>query len=260
MVLNLVLFFSSLLSTTRAIVIPQNSTLLTQQQSSYGNQRCDRAAAMECEVEYRLCKDNNIANDSSVNCECDFQLYGVCIRNAQCEFASREDPFITNHDMYFRQCIDGLVANNCPDPSFCYVSCTPHLEFNPNTDRVLPVNNYGLTFLQIRTCNAAINPSLLHDFGMTQMGTCSPSEIFTCPVWLPPSSYTLVTIPSSSSYISFDYCTFSNQTALCNGTSSSIFSSELASIGSFDTAVITSCSSDGNTTPAPQLCPRSDDV
>ena len=243
----LLFFYFSLLLIGRAFLTPLNTTLLIQQQSSYGDERCNRTAAMDCEMEYRLCKDNNIANDSSVNCECDFQLYGVCIRNAQCQFATRDDLFVTNHDIYFRQCIEGLVANNCSDPSFCYVSCTPHLEFNPYTDRVLPLNNYGLTFLQIQTCNATVNSNLLHDFGMAQVGACSPSEMFMCPVWLPPSSFALITIPLSSSYITVDYCTFLNQTTLCNGTSTTIFSSELASIDSFDTSVVTSCSSDGST-------------
>lgn len=245
---SLLCFFKLCLlpSSTVSILTSLNTTLLVQIQSAYGDMLCNRTEAMDCEMNHRLCKDNNIANDSQVNCDCDFTFYGSCIRNAHCQFASRDDPFVTNHDIYFRQCIQDLIFNNCSDPSFCYVSCSPSLEFNPLTDRVLPVNNYALNFLQIRTCNASLNTNLLSSFGITQNGVCNSTEFSICDDWIPPSTFALVTIPMTSTYVTIDYCDFFNSTASCNGTSSTLFLSDLASLDSFDTSVVTTCTSDGN--------------
>lgn len=215
--------------------------------SLYDSIHCERTAALLCEDSYRNCKDNNIANDTLVNCKCNAIFYGTCLQKARCFFAKQVDPLVRFPDVYMRKCISSLEENNCPDPSSCYVPCSATNQFNPSTDTVLPFNNYSPYFLRVRICSKSHNAQILSELNLVRPGICADTDYTICPTWIPPSTFTLVTLPLTTQYLTIDYCAVNGTSATCakdNPAPSVIYGHQLQWIESFDTPLHLPCAVD----------------
>jgi hypothetical protein len=229
--------------------------------SVYDDKVCDRTAADQCELDFNTCKNNNPANDSSVNCLCGGIFFGSCIRRANCLFASTpmHSPFTDlTHRVYMSSCIDLIVDNSCPDPSFCYMDCLNQGSSSaslvpssqPTNFYIFPVNNYMNYFIEVNICNRKYNGNLLRDINQVAVDHCRSDEYTTCPTWIPPSTFVLCKIPQDTTYLSLKYCSVnstsgSHQCFESSPSPSIIYGNEIKWIESFQTDIVSSCETDG---------------
>lgn len=231
--------------------------------SMYDHSRCDYNQALNCEIEYINCKNSNIANNTQINCECATIFFGKCLPSTHCLFTmNSQSIFYTNSSSsYFRTCIHHLVDNNCQNPSFCYLNCVPSdssvtsifLTQDTNTKKntfILPINNYGKYYLQISLCNKGVNRQILTDFRQIYPDICSPLQFTYCPTWIPPSTFLLAVIPTTTTYLLISYCNITmNGSSFCyesNPLPSKVFANSLKWTTSFDTPVSLFCDHDGS--------------
>eukprot|EP00598_Pedospumella_elongata_P005980 CAMPEP_0184970032 /NCGR_PEP_ID=MMETSP1098-20130426/2607_1 /TAXON_ID=89044 /ORGANISM="Spumella elongata, Strain CCAP 955/1" /LENGTH=255 /DNA_ID=CAMNT_0027491891 /DNA_START=114 /DNA_END=881 /DNA_ORIENTATION=+ len=184
---------------------------------------CDQTAALKCEYDFLLCKlFNGPANDKNTLCTCASVFYGECLRVAGCETAREVGP-LTNHEIYMRTCVDFIIENNCPDPLICSINCASDGSIDKATTKVIPFNNYGESYLRVRTCLYKVHEQRLERYATIQQGACKTlSDFEVCSRLIPPNTFVPVALPINTTYIEIDNCNVigtsstDNQTYSCD--------------------------------------------
>ena len=248
---------------------------------------CDQTAALKCEYEFLLCKlFNGPANDKTTLCNCASVFYGECLRlagvrtclswrrlnlffhlsshlvlyshisfhNLQCETAKEVGP-LTTHEIYMKTCVDFIIANNCPDPLICGINCASDTSIDTRVMKIIPFNNYGETYLRIRTCLYKVHQQRLQQYSTVVQVACSTlSDFEVCSRFIPPQTFVPVALPLNTTYIEIDNCevvanpgTY-NQTFTCSQTNPSrVYGNQFLFPRSFDVAQTNTsvCTQDG---------------
>ena len=154
---------------------------------------CFWVASAGCREEYERCvveAGPAGAGSSERACACADEFYGVCARKAG--FAA---------DL-MTECIDTLTKGKCSDASVCGAHCASDDELT----RVVPVNNDSPYFLKFDICKLKENKRSLDNYGLILMNRCDQDSFFQCPYWIPPHTFTALTLSKNASYLRMHSC------------------------------------------------------
>lgn len=100
------------------------------------------------------------------------------------------------------------MAYNCSDSLMCGINCASNASIDLATTKIIPFNNYGTSYLRIRTCLFKIQKQQLSRYSTIQQSFCGNLQDFeVCSRWIPPSTYVPVALPIQTTYIEIDSCT-----------------------------------------------------
>eukprot|EP01035_Chromulina_nebulosa_P025046 gene25046-32652_t len=173
-----------------------------------GTPGCDTVAALQCEYEFLLCKlFNGPANDQTTLCNCAKVFFGECIRKAGCETSNEVGP-LSKHEIYMKTCIDFIMSNNCPDALICSINCASDADVDRNAVKIIPFNNYGPTYLQLRICLFKIHSQRFERYATVEQVACtSDSDFVTCSRLISPNTFVPVALPIDTTYVEVQSCT-----------------------------------------------------
>ena len=122
-----------------------------------------------------------------------------------------------------RTCVDFIIENNCPDPLICSINCASDGSIDKATTKVIPFNNYGESYLRVRTCLYKVHEQRLERYATIQQGACKTlSDFEVCSRLIPPNTFVPVALPINTTYIEIDNCNVigtsstDNQTYSCD--------------------------------------------
>jgi hypothetical protein len=147
------------------------------------------------------------------------------------------------------------MENNCPDPLICATNCASDTSIDTNQMKIIPFNNYGESYLRIRTCLYKVHAQRLDRYATIQQGACSSlSDFEVCTRLIPPQTFVPVALPINTTYIEIDSCEVIrgagsyNQTYNCNQDNPTrIYGNQYLFPRSFDVAQTNNsvCTTDG---------------
>lgn len=173
--------------------------------------QCDEEAALQCEYEFLICKLGGPANDRDTLCTCAADYYGKCLRLAGCEISKEVGP-LTKHEIYMKQCVAFIMENNCPNPLICSINCASDANIDVNKTKILPFNNFGTTYLRIRTCIHKVHQNKLDRYSYVDVNPCDePSEFQSCARYISPQTFVPVALPIDTTYIEIDECVITQE-------------------------------------------------
>ena len=106
-----------------------------------------------------------------------------------------------------KTCVDFIMENNCPDPLICGMNCASDTNIDTNVMKIIPFNNYGTSYLRIRTCLYKIHEQRLERYATIVQGACSSlTEFEVCNRFIPPMTFVPVALPINTTYIEIDNC------------------------------------------------------
>jgi hypothetical protein len=173
---------------------------------------CDAADELACEQDYMRCLlYEGPANDRVAACYCAGQFYGKCLRAAGC--AAKQ----------YQNCWKEHQMQDCDDMTVCGSNCVGDGNGLDLSDtRILPINNFARNFLRFSVCDLGVDEDVLERFEVVRMKRCADpgpgvldQDAFTiCPYWIPPSTFTALAIPKTSTYIRLEYANFVDSTRI----------------------------------------------
>ena len=168
---------------------------------------CDEEAAIACEFEFLQCRlFSGPADDPETMCACGESFYGDCIRRAGCVMDQEFDK-LGNNEIYLKKCVDHVVKFDCESTLMCSVNCASEGTINASTAQIMPINNYGDQHLRLRFCDQKLHVNQLEKFSTVVSLACSAmTDFLVCERWIPPFTFTTVSIPSTTTYMEIDYC------------------------------------------------------
>ena len=99
------------------------------------------------------------------------------------------------------------MSNNCPDPLICSINCASDKEVDINTMKVIPFNNYGNSYIRVRTCLMKLHTQKLSRYSEIIQPACIQENDFqVCSRLIPPSTFVPVALPLQTTYIEIDFC------------------------------------------------------
>lgn len=114
---------------------------------------------------------------------------------------------LTKHEIYMKTCVDFIIENNCPDPLICSINCASDRSIDTKIMKIIPFNNYGNSYLRIRTCLFKVHEQRLQRYSNIVQGACSTlSEFEVCSRFIPPMTFVPVALPINTTYIEIDSC------------------------------------------------------
>ena len=147
------------------------------------------------------------------------------------------------------------MSNNCPDPLICSINCASDREVDTKTMKVIPFNNYGASYIRVRTCLNKVHDQKLSRYSEIIQPACIKlNEFQLCSRLIPPSTFVPVALPIQTTYIEIDYCVIeireSQETFICKSTDpiTRIYGNTFLFPNSFDVAQTntSTCTSNGN--------------
>jgi len=119
----------------------------------------------------------------------------------------REFDKLGKNEVYLKKCADHVVKYNCPSTLMCAVNCASEGKIDASTAKIMPFNNYGDRALRLRFCDQKLHVNQLKKYSTVVSLACKDmSDFLVCERWIPPFTYTTVSIPSQTTYIEIDYC------------------------------------------------------
>ena len=168
---------------------------------------CDEDAAAVCEYNFLQCRlFTGPADDPATMCRCGEVYFGQCLRQAGCMFG-RELNRLSTHGIYNDLCVKNIMQFDCPSVLSCAVNCATELSIDSSSSKIIPFNNYGMYSLRIRICDRVVHQDRLQRFSTVVPIPCKElSDFKICNRWIPSLVFTLVAIPSNTTYIEVDNC------------------------------------------------------
>jgi len=118
-----------------------------------------------------------------------------------------------------KTCVDFIMENNCPDPLICSINCASDGSINATATKIIPFNNYGQTYLRVRTCLYKVHQQRLDRYSTIVQGSCSTLEEFeVCSRLIPPNTFVPVALPINTTYIEIDNCVVTGTSSVDNQT------------------------------------------
>ena len=141
---------------------------------------------------------------------------------------------LSKHEIYMKTCIDFIMSNNCPDALICSINCASDADVDRNTAKLIPFNNYGPTYLQLRICLFKIHSQRFERYGkfqstiiqlcflhmittnyvyifktanIEQVACTSDSDFVTCSRLISPNTFVPVALPIDTTYVEVQSCT-----------------------------------------------------
>jgi hypothetical protein len=159
---------------------------------------CDTVMAAKCQHELDHCyMFEGKALETVVSCHCVAVYFSQCMWAAGCATE------------YSQKCYYALKHFGCSDTTMCGNNCmTRVLEPGRSNDKqlTLQVNNEGMNYLRVSTCNATYDETTFERFGEYRERKCAPSEMRRCPYWIPPRMLTSLTIDPDTTYLIVEQC------------------------------------------------------
>jgi hypothetical protein len=216
---------------------------------------CDEEAAIACEFEFLQCRlFSGPADDPDTMCACGESFYGDCIRRAGCVMNTEFDK-LGNNEVFLKKCVDHVVKYDCPSTLMCAVNCASEGSVNASSSQVMPINNYGDTHLRLRICEQKLHENKLKKYSTVVSLACNDmSEFLVCERWIPPFTFVVVALPTSTTYLEIDYCDVSDDETerhcrTVDPAPARLYGSSVLFPSTFDVAQtnVSICSTDGNT-------------
>jgi hypothetical protein len=163
-----------------------------------------------------------------------------------------------NNEVYLKKCVDHVVKYDCPSTLMCAVNCASEGAINATTAKIMPFNNYGDQHLRLRFCAQKLHVNQLEKYSTVVSLACSGmSDFLVCERWIPPFTFTTVSIPSTTTYMEIDYCDVNPNDPLdrfCHETDPApdrLYGSSVLFPSTFNVAQtsVSVCSTDGNASP-----------
>lgn len=118
-----------------------------------------------------------------------------------------------------KTCVDFIMENNCPDPLICSINCASDGSIDPDAAKIIPFNNYGVSYLRIRTCLYKVHEQRLARYSTIVQGACKGlSEFQVCSRLIPPLTFVPVALPINTTYIEIDSCVVTDNAGTYNQT------------------------------------------
>jgi hypothetical protein len=114
---------------------------------------------------------------------------------------------LTAHEIYMKACVTFIMTYDCPNSMICSINCASDAEVDLASTKIIPFNNYGTSYLRVRTCLGKVQQQQLSRYSIVQQVFCKTVEDFqVCSRWIPPSTYVPVALPVETTYIEIDSC------------------------------------------------------
>jgi hypothetical protein len=165
-----------------------------------------------------------------------------------------------------KTCVDFIMENDCPAPAplICGINCASDTNIDTSIMKIIPFNNYGTSYLRIRTCLYKVHEQRLERYSTIVQGACKALTDFeVCSRLIPPNTFVPVALPINTTYIEIDSCTVTggegsyNQTYVCDSKNPSrVYGNQYLFPRSFDVPQTNSsvCTVDGKSLISPWAC------